>query len=58
MSTKDHFSKENRESVHDVMNFFKCDADIAKTILQSSEMNGQLENIKRMCKCNTKREDD
>lgn len=46
---------EERKSVHDVMNFFSCDAEVAKTILQSSQLNGQLNHIKKICHDNIQR---
>lgn len=40
---------EEEESVQEIMTVFNCPLDIAKTIMQSSKMNGQLSNIKKMC---------
>lgn len=42
------FDEELKE--REVMNFFNCDASVARKIIESSKMNGQLDTIKQKCK--------
>lgn len=43
-----NFDEELKE--HEVMNFFRCDANMARTIIESSKINGQLDSIKKKCR--------
>lgn len=42
---------------HEVMAFFNCNKAMAKTIIQSSKMNGQFPNIKKLCHDNVLRKE-
>lgn len=37
------------EYLPDVMNCFRCNRTMAKTILESSKMNGKIDTIKKQC---------
>lgn len=43
---------DNDKYVPSVMAYFSCDKEMAKIILKSSEKNGEIESIKRMCTVN------
>ncbi len=40
----------------EVMCFFNCDKAMAKTIIESSKMNGQSDGIKKMCHDHNRKE--
>lgn len=42
----------NKKYVSDVMAQFSCTKEMAEIILKSSEKNGEIEEIKRICKSN------
>lgn len=51
-----HSIQDDEIYVSEVMAFFNCNRKLAKTIICSSQMNGQLNGIKKICHDNSNRE--
>lgn len=42
-------SIDEEKNVLEIMAFFNCNKDLAKTILKSSKLNGNIDSIKNIC---------
>lgn len=45
------------KEINEVMKYFSCDEEMAKTIISSSIVNGEYSAIQRMCKCGRREND-
>lgn len=47
------FDPDNEEFMHEIMSSFSCCPEVAKKIIKSAELNGNLESIKSVCRNNS-----